>query len=244
MSQSLMTDTEGGTTELTTKTLSHSLWVKMLDEPGSFEGYASKFGEVDQGGDRVIKGAFAESLAAIKAEQRFVPMLWQHDQREPIGQWTEMIEDDIGLKVRGQIFLETGELAKRAHALLKAGGLGGLSIGYRFFADGYEHDSDEGVTNLKRIDLREISLVTMPMLLSARVTNVKNEAKALGERLGKGETLTKREWEAYLRDVGGLSKSEARRAVGANFLKADLRDSGGDDFGGRFLGALEKELKI
>lgn len=40
-----------------------ALDTKAITEDGSFEGYASRFGEVDLGRDAVQPGAFAKSLA-------------------------------------------------------------------------------------------------------------------------------------------------------------------------------------
>ena len=53
-----------------------------LQDTGQFEGYASTFGNVDQGGDLIEPGAFRESVAKARAEGWGIPMLWQHDQRE------------------------------------------------------------------------------------------------------------------------------------------------------------------
>ncbi len=142
---------------------------------GEFEGYASVFNVVDQGGDAVQPGAFIDGIARAKAERRFIPLLWQHDRREPMGTWPDMAEDAKGLWVRGKLVLEDNPVAKRAHSLLKAGALGGLSIGYRIPAAGAEEDPKRrGIYLLKKVDLVEISLVTMPMLIQARVSAVKS----------------------------------------------------------------------
>ena len=58
------------------------------------EGYASLFGRVDQGGDVVERGAYAASLARLKAAGRAVKLLWQHDPTQPIGIWDEVAEDE------------------------------------------------------------------------------------------------------------------------------------------------------
>ena len=54
-----------------------------LQDTGQFEGYASTFGNVDQGGDLIEPGAFRESVAKARAEGWGIPMLWQHDQTMP-----------------------------------------------------------------------------------------------------------------------------------------------------------------
>ena len=39
-----------------------------IDSKGQVEGYASKFGIVDQGGDVVVKGAFTKSIATRRVK--------------------------------------------------------------------------------------------------------------------------------------------------------------------------------
>lgn len=142
---------------------------------GRFKGYASVFNVVDQGGDAVQPGAFIEGITKAKSDGRLIPMLWQHDRTEPLGTWVDMAEDAKGLYVEGQLVLEDNPPAKRAHSLLKAKALGGMSIGYRIPAGGAEEDPKRrGVFLLKKVDLVEVSLVTMPMLLQARVQSVKS----------------------------------------------------------------------
>lgn len=184
-------------------THSFALEVKAAGEAGEFEGYASTFGDVDQGGDVVEPGAFMESVVQARKAGRTIPMLWQHDQREPIGVWSDIAEDARGLFVKGQLLIEDDPLARRAHKLLKARALGGLSIGYSIPAGGAAMDDRRpGVRRLKKVDLREVSLVTMPMNIRAKVTSVKSI-------LDGGRMPTVREFEEFLRDAGGFSKSLA-----------------------------------
>ncbi|THH38306.1 HK97 family phage prohead protease [Aliishimia ponticola] len=129
------------------------------------EGYASLFGSVDQGGDVVRKGAYTQSLAALSREGRRVKMLWQHDPAQPIGVWDEVREDAQGLWVKGRI-LETTQTGRETAALIKAGAIDGLSIGYRTVKAA---KNDKGQRLLTELELWEVSLVTFPMLPSARV---------------------------------------------------------------------------
>lgn len=217
------------------KTHDFALETKAIGDEGEFEGYASVFGNVDQGGDVVEPGAFIESIVQAKKDGRTIPMLWQHDQREPIGVWSDLSEDAKGLFVKGRLLVDFDPLAKRAHGLLKAKALGGMSIGYRYLPGHAEQDEKRpGVTRLKKIDLREVSLVTMPMNMQARVTSVKSI-------LDGGRLPTVREFEEHLRDAG-FSKSlaaaiaakatphlrgepEAKASEPAAFLRALLNQS-------------------
>ena len=128
-------------------------------------GYASLFGLRDQGGDVVEKGAYAASLARLAGKGERVKMLWQHDPAQPIGVWDEVREDALGLWVKGRILTEV-EKGREAAALLAAGAIDGLSIGYRTVKA--ERDG-KGRRLLQELELWEVSLVTFPMLPEARV---------------------------------------------------------------------------
>jgi HK97 family phage prohead protease len=129
------------------------------------EGYASLFGACDQGGDVVQAGAYADSLKRLAAEGRQVKMLWQHDPAQPIGIWDEVREDTRGLYVKGRI-LDSIAKGREAAALIAAGAIDGLSIGFRTRR---AVKNDKGQRLLTELELWEVSLVTFPMLPSARV---------------------------------------------------------------------------
>lgn len=142
------------------------------------EGYASLFGEGDRGGDVVEAGAFAASLARLRAEGRQVKMLWQHDPAQPIGLWEEVREDARGLRVKGRL-LESVARGREAAALLGAGAIDGLSIGYRTIRAG---KTAGGGRRLSELELWEVSLVTFPMLPGARVSAKGDAARDAGLR--------------------------------------------------------------
>lgn len=137
-------------------------------------GYASVFGACDQGGDIVARGAYARSLAALGRAGRRVRMLWQHDPAQPIGVWDEIREDDRGLFVKGRVLTDVAR-GREAAALLAAGAIDGLSIGYRTVKA--EKDAN-GRRVLSDLDLWEVSLVTFPMLPDARVAAKADDAAA------------------------------------------------------------------
>ena len=136
-----------------------------LQKSGEISGYASVFGALDQGGDEVQKGAYQTSLKTMSGKGRRVKMLWQHDPRAPIGIWDEVREDEKGLFVRGHLLKDVQKGAE-AIALIAAGAIDGLSIGYRTVK---AEKNVRGRRLLHELDLWEISLVTFPMLPEARV---------------------------------------------------------------------------
>ena len=201
---------------MTTKTLDFQCELKASGDTGTFEGYGSIFNITDRGGDIVVPGAFTETLAAQKAAGRLPAMLWQHRQAEPIGVYTSMEEDAVGLKVKGQLALKTARGAE-AYELMKMGALSGMSIGYRSRDDSY--DRVTGVRSLKKVDLVELSLVTFPMNEASRVSAVKT--------IEELDSLS--EIERHLRDVCGLSKSESTALVSRVKSVISRSDSGEGD---------------
>ena len=65
-------------------------------------GYASLFNVEDNGGDLVLKGAYAASLRHLTKAGGKVKMLWQHDPLQPIGVWDDIYEDEKCLFVKGR----------------------------------------------------------------------------------------------------------------------------------------------
>ncbi len=137
----------------------------VVSEGHVVQGYASLFGKADQGGDVVQKGAYAASLKRLGVRGGRVKMLWQHDPGQPIGVWDEVKEDAAGLWVKGRILTEV-EKGREVAALVQAGAIDGLSIGYRTVRA--ERDG-KGQRLLSELELWEVSLVTFPMLPEARV---------------------------------------------------------------------------
>lgn len=185
---------------MTTKTLDFACELKASGDTGTFEGYGSVFSITDRGGDIVAPGAFAETLTAAKAAGRLPALLWQHRQAEPIGVYTSMEEDSIGLKVSGKLALKTARGAE-AYELMKMGAITGLSIGYKVRDDSW--DRVTGVRTIKKADLFELSLVTIPMNDASRVSSVKT--------IEDFEALS--DFERHLRDACGMSKTEATAFV-------------------------------
>ncbi len=152
--------------------------VKDVEDGVEISGYASLFGAVDQGGDVVEAGAYGASLKAVASAGRNIKMLWQHDPAQPIGVWDEVREDGKGLWVKGRI-LKSVERGREAAALIAAGAIDGLSIGYRTVK---ATKNTKGQRLLSELELWEVSLVTFPMLPSARVSG-KGDFIAVGDVL-------------------------------------------------------------
>jgi len=166
---------------------------KTASDDGTLSGHASIFGNLDSQGDVVEKGAFREILTNENGQ---IPMLWQHNSREPIGV-AAVREDFKGLAFDGRLVL-ADPLAVSARAHVKAGSVRGVSVGYDVLKDGARFV--DGVRHLIALKLYEISLVTFAANPLARVEAMKSR--------GDLEQAA-REW--------GLSKSQARRLAHAGW---------------------------
>jgi hypothetical protein len=144
--------------------------LKRVEPDGTFSGYASLFNTEDMGRDIVLPGAFRDSLRQRGAAG--IKMLYQHKPDEPIGTWEHLKEDARGLFAEGRLMLAVAR-AREVLALMRAGALDGLSIGFRTVTG--QRDARTGIRRLAKVDLWEISVVTFPLLPDARVAHVKSD---------------------------------------------------------------------
>ena len=173
----------------------------------TFSGYGAVSGNVDAYGDVIAPGAHADWLARAQKSGQWPAMLSQHggwgmgaDDLMPLGVWVDMSEDGKGLKVHGK--LADTPRGREAYTLMKMTprpAINGLSIGYIAKEWTPRTKPDEPRRTLKKIDVIEVSLVTFPANLKARVQAV----KAIEEFQKLGDV------ERYLRESCGLSRSEA-----------------------------------
>lgn len=208
---------------------------------GNFEGYGSVFNNEDDYGDVVLPGAFEKTLANHKSAGTMPKMLLNHGGMAsmfgssdpmadlPIGKWTAMSEDSHGLNVKGRLINLDTERGKNIYGAMKEGELDGLSIGYmaKDFIRGTK--PNEPKRQLKAVDLFEVSPVTFPANTMAGI----NSVKAIS-RIG-----TIREFEDFLRDVGGFSNAAAK-AIAAGGFKAFTPDPRDEDGIGEVTASLQE----
>lgn len=188
--------------------------LKSVSSDGVIEGCGSAFGVRDSYDDVITAGAYAATLAAHKAAGTMPAMLWQHDATTPIGIWTEMAEDANGLRVKGQLALDTVKGAE-AYALMKMGALNGLSIG--FVSKQWTYDRELDVRTLTEVDLWEVSVVTFPSNDKSRITGIK-AADVAGIK-------TIRQAEQSLRDAGFSADAAKAMIAEVKRIALDERDA-------------------
>ena len=189
-----------------------------FDEGGRrFKGYASTFNGNDSYGDTILPGAYAKTIS----EHGMPKMFWGHDWDIPIGKWLSAVEDEKGLLVEGE-FTPGNSQADAVMAAMKHGTVNGLSIGFRLAEGDYERKKDGGRIIKSVSKLYEISVVNFPADEDARISEVRSEEV--------DELTTIRDFENFLRDSDGFSKSVATSIVAkAKKLFADQRESDVDE---------------
>jgi len=192
---------------------------------GQFSGYGAVFDNIDDGGDRIVKGAFAASLADWKARGKMPKMLWQHglgastEDMMPVGYWTALEEDDHGLKVEGQLDPIDTERGRTLFAGLKNGSIDAMSITYVAVDYAYGKTAHEPFRTIARVDLYEVGPVLWGM----------NQFASIDEAKAAYKIKTIREFETFLRDAGGFSIADAKAIASGGFKAKPLRDEGGAD---------------
>ena len=175
--------------------------VKEMDDtdPEFFiiKGLASTFGNVDLVGDIVERGAFKESISIT------IPViLWQHKQDHPIGMPGDLFESEEGLDVTLRLPKADTFVSGRVIPQIKVGSIQSMSIGYK--VDDFEMQGD--IRLLKKVTLKEISLVTFPANPQAKVTDFKGDPIFYDVDAAK-KIKNQREFEAILRESGLFSKA-------------------------------------
>ncbi len=138
-------------------------------DAGVVSGLAWKFGVPDRIGDWIEPGAF-------KGAKMPIPMLFGHDMNDPVGVWDAAEEKADGLHLTGKLLVDEVERAREVSAFVKSGAVRGLSLG--FITREAKARSGGGRT-IKRLELLEASLVTIPMHADAKVTSAKSAILAL-----------------------------------------------------------------
>lgn len=184
---------------------------KALSGERAFSCYGNVKGNIDHALDRVVDGAYRDSIASHKAAGTMPKFFWMHNPWDtPVGVWTAMEEDSKGLYLEGK-FSNTPK-GNELYELYKDNALDSFSIGYR--VNDEKWNNTLGCNDLIKVDVREISAVTFACNEESRLVEIKS-------KLGEGKVLTKAELRELLESVpAGLSKRQIER------ITADYKPSG------------------
>ena len=155
-----------------------TLEIKAVDsEQGYIEGVAST-PSTDRMGD-IVEPKGAQFKLPI-------PLLWQHDAEQPIGQVMSAKVTDAGIAIRAQIARNVLPRIEEAWALIKSGLVRGLSIGFRASEMEPINPKDPfGGMRFLAWEWLELSAVTIPANQDASITVIKSIDESL--RAASGE---------------------------------------------------------
>jgi HK97 family phage prohead protease len=147
-----------------------------IDDSGTLTGYGAIFNNLDDGGDIIRPGFFADVLGDFLSEG-FIS--WGHDWNVPCAMPTKAAEDGIGLAIEAKFHSDPESQRYRTIAAerLANGQTMGLSIGYEIAAGGALR-TKEGRELTKAKRLFEVAFAMVPMNRAAGAIDVKKLGKA------------------------------------------------------------------
>jgi len=127
-------------------------------DEGMFAARVAAFGNVDRGGDRIIKGAFKKTIEKWQRGTKRIPVIFSHDWKvieHFIGTVDpkSMVETDEGLVVAGKLDIKDNPKALAVFRKLKDESLSGWSFGYEVKK---ERTAKDGARDLLEVDLLEL----------------------------------------------------------------------------------------
>lgn len=216
--------------------------LKVSDEgPGTIEGYRSVFSEIDEGGDLIVKGFFADTLAEY-LEAGFSAHSHDWSFKEAVGFPVEAKEDDHGLFVKSQFHStdDAQDIRKKAKERKDAGKKVGFSFGYsvtdKFYVEAKDYKEQlplyvkperlqanllkaqkfDRIRILKKGEVIEDSIVTAPMNKLAMATAIKSGSGKKGMLAEEMAQTTPSTWEvegAFRRVIRKLAEGAKNASV-------------------------------
>lgn len=198
---------------------------KALEEQGEgiFEALVAVFDNVDRYGDKIIKGAFADSLAEWEQKGRPIPVIFAHqwDNLEAhIGQVIEAKETDKGLYVKAQLDMEE-PFAQRVWKKMKAGTLAEFSFAYDVVDAVSAKENGDYYTELRKLDLLEVGPCLVGVNPETELIAVKNVLAAY--KAGARHTAKEFEQIQQIHDLAAVLGAKCAEPAG---------DTGGEGDGG------------
>lgn len=146
------------------------------DEVGGVSGFFSTYDKTpDSYGDIIEPGAFTETLKKREESGHPFPLCFNHDFSAVIGAVDKVEDMEKGPYIEAH-FLDTG-LAKDVRKMLQSGAIYQFSFAYDVLGwrEPNEEEKKAGVTNvLTKVEVFEVSIVTVPANQNAVVTDVKS----------------------------------------------------------------------
>jgi HK97 family phage prohead protease len=145
--------------------------------PGEFTATASVFDVIDSYGEVVRKGAFAESIAQMKASGDPIPIVWQHDWHDPfshIGYIKSIQETETALLYHGVLDIADNPKAAQVYRLMKGRRVMQQSFGYDVLAGGRATVDGVDVYEITNVKLHEVGPCLVGVNNNTRLLGIKS----------------------------------------------------------------------
>jgi len=157
----------------------------LSDEEGKVEALVSVFGNVDVQGDRVMPGAFKDSIGEWQASGHPVPVIFSHDWSDVwshIGVVDSMEETEKGLKAAYTLDIADNPVAAQVFRLMKRGSLKEHSFGYEVRK---EKKGEDGANELHNLGIIELGPTLKGANPDTEVLAVKSALEEVGAKAGR-----------------------------------------------------------
>jgi uncharacterized protein len=149
---------------------------------GVFEALVAVFGNIDLVGDKIVKGAFTDTLAAWEDSGDPIPVYWSHRMDDPdycIGHVLEAKETSDGLWIKAQLDLDSPK-AVSTYRLLKGRRVTQFSFAYDIDEAEQVDDKDgEPHTELRWLTLHEVGPTPIGANTETELLDVKSGGRLL-----------------------------------------------------------------
>jgi HK97 family phage prohead protease len=146
------------------------------DETGQVEAIVAVFGNVDHGGDRIVKGAFERTIRDWQKSGDPIPVVFNHewgDLWSHIGVVDSIEETEKGLLTRYTLDVKDNPAAAQVYRLMKRRSLREHSFAYGIPKGGAAVTND-GVNELRDLDLFEVGPTLKGMNPDTELLSVKS----------------------------------------------------------------------
>lgn len=143
---------------------------------GEFVATASVFGNVDSYGDRLISGAFDETLAKWAAKGDPIPIVFSHQWTNPmahVGEVLEIGEVDGALQYKGLLDMDD-EYSAKVYKLMKGRRVTQQSFGYDVLDYTWSAVDGVDVLDITKVDLFEVGPCLVGVNQSTSLLDIKS----------------------------------------------------------------------
>ena len=149
-------------------------------EEGQFIALGAVFGNIDSYGERIVEGAFSETLAEWAASGDPIPVIWQHDWSNPdshIGYVLWAKETPEGLLYKGQLDLDHPRAAQ-VYRLMKGRRVTQQSIGFDILNAAEVIEDEKYVFEIHKVKLYEIGPCLVGVNTATDLLDIKGQPGA------------------------------------------------------------------